>query len=331
MKLAVFGNGGLWSLIKNYLDFSTVDIVAFINSDERLLGTYIDGVRVLTPEKLEGVEFDYLIFASKEYDKLKSQLNNYEEIKHKIIAYRVEESQPFNELHQNLNNSLEEIRNMKKIGSVSSFPNEPFFLCKYPLEAYKNNIIKYDVKIDSVRLATLSLLSNEVIESKVEGEVAELGVYQGDFAKYINEYFPDKKLYLFDTFKGFNIEDVNYDLKMGFSELTTQFTDTGLELVLAKMKNKDKCIGKVGYFPETTKGFEERYSFVSIDTDLYKPIIEGLKYFYPRLSRGGYIMIHDYNNEIFHGVKVAVKEYCREHNIPYVPVVDACGSIIIAK
>ena len=45
-----------------------------------------------------------------------------------------------------------------------------------------------------------------------------------------------------------------------------------------------------GYFPETTVGLEdERFAFVSLDTDLYKPIYEGLKFFYPRLNPGGII------------------------------------------
>lgn len=42
----------------------------------------------------------------------------------------------------------------------------------------------------------------------VKGACAEAGVFAGDFAKYINQYFPTKKLYLFDTFEGFSINDI---------------------------------------------------------------------------------------------------------------------------
>ena len=38
--------------------------------------------------------------------------------------------------------------------------------------------------------------------------VAEGGVFQGDFARHINRCFPKSKLYLFDTFSGFDKKDI---------------------------------------------------------------------------------------------------------------------------
>ena len=46
------------------------------------------------------------------------------------------------------------------------------------------------------------------------------------------------------------------------------------------MKNRENCIIKEGYFPETTIGIEEIFSFVSIDVDLYEPMYAGLQFFY---------------------------------------------------
>jgi O-methyltransferase len=70
---------------------------------------------------------------------------------------------------------------------------------------------------------------------------------------------------------------------------------------------------------------------VSIDTDLYDPIYNGLQYFYPRLVKGGYIFIHDYNNDAYLGAKKAVQQFCAENNISFVPLPDSCGSAIITK
>ena len=43
---------------------------------------------------------------------------------------------------------------------------------------------------------------------------------------------------------------------------------------------KQRCVIKQGYFPETTEGLEYKcFAFVSLDTDLYKPIMTGLDYF----------------------------------------------------
>jgi O-methyltransferase len=52
-------------------------------------------------------------------------------------------------------------------------------------------------------MSSLELVAHEIYENNVIGEVAELGVYRGDFASIINALFPDRKLYLFDTFRGF--------------------------------------------------------------------------------------------------------------------------------
>lgn len=79
-----------------------------------------------------------------------------------------------------------------------------------------------------------------------------------------------------------------------------------------------------GYFPDTTEGLEnETYCLVSLDADLYKPTLTGISYFYPRLVTGGYIFVHDFGTYAWgHGVKNAVREYCLEHSIPYVPILD---------
>jgi O-methyltransferase len=99
------------------------------------------------------------------------------------------------------------------------------------------------------------------------------------------------------------------------------------------MKYPENCIIKKGFFPETTTGLEnEKYIFVSIDVDLYEPTYEGLKYFYPRLVKGGYIFVHDYNNITqYGGVNMAVKQFSRENNVTFFPLSDSSGSAILMK
>ena len=182
-----------------------------------------------------------------------------------------------------------------------------------------------------IRLSSLELVSNEIYENEVIGAVAELGVYRGRFAKKINEAFPNRKLYLFDTFEGFDQRDVEKELSNEYSTASVDLSDTSVEIVLDQMPYKDLCIIKKGFFPETALNLDEKFAFVSIDTDLYQPIYDGLKYFYPRLSRGGYIFIHDYNNHEFKGSKQAVKDFCNENKISYFPLSDYAGSAIISK
>ena len=181
------------------------------------------------------------------------------------------------------------------------------------------------------RLATLEMNAREIKKYNIEGAAAELGVYQGEFAKHINHFFPDRKLYLFDTFEGFDDRDSKIDRSKNFSDGSQDWTNTSVELVLNKMEHRENCIVKKGWFPETAEDIDEKFCFVSIDADLYQPILEGLKFFYPRLNHGGVIMVHDFDNLEYTGARQAVKEFCDDNNIGYVCLSDACGSAVITK
>lgn len=184
---------------------------------------------------------------------------------------------------------------------------------------------------DYIRVSTLELLCYEIKRQNLTGSAAELGVYQGKFARYINRYLPDKSLYLFDTFEGFNNKDIKTEVDNNFSEGTQDFRNTSIEQVLAQMPHRDKCIIRKGYFPDSATGITEEFCFVSLDADLYDPIYAGLQFFYPKLVSGGYMMIHDFNNEQYVGAKQAVYKFCEEEQVAFFPIADKAGSVIIAK
>lgn len=184
---------------------------------------------------------------------------------------------------------------------------------------------------DYIRLSTLELVSNEINMKGLTGNVAELGVYKGKFARYINKYFPERTLYLFDTFEGFDNRDVAREKKENFSSGEQDFSDTSVTGVLNLMPFPAKCRPVKGFFPESAAGLEDKFVFVSLDADLYEPIYSGLQFFYPRLVKGGYIFIHDYNNDLYRGAGKAVRQFCSEQNIGFMPLPDSGGSAVIAK
>jgi hypothetical protein len=103
---------------------------------------------------------------------------------------------------------------------------------------------------DYVRYSSLELVAREIHENNIHGNVAELGVYQGEFAKYINQVFPDKKLYLFDTFEGFNENDLETEKSKALYHPEFDFKNTSISTVLSKMKHKEKCVIKKDIFPK---------------------------------------------------------------------------------
>ncbi|MEO9022493.1 MAG: TylF/MycF/NovP-related O-methyltransferase [Ginsengibacter sp.] len=205
--------------------------------------------------------------------------------------------------------------------------------------AHLNYSLKYsdrkrDIDIhylDYIRLATLELISNEINKKNLPGNVAEVGVYKGKFAKYINQYFPSRKLYLFDTFDGFDEKDKETEKELGLGEANQDFTNTSIGLILESMPFPQQCIIKQGFFPDTTAGIDDSFVFVSLDTDLYAPIYQGLVYFYPRMAKGGYIFVHDVNNDHYKGAAKAVEQFCSEQQISFLPIPDSCGSAVFVK
>ncbi|NML65334.1 methyltransferase [Hymenobacter sp. RP-2-7] len=196
---------------------------------------------------------------------------------------------------------------------------------------YKQSPAPLPINFDYVRYATLGLCFEQLVARQVPGNVAELGVYQGDFAKRLNQLFPDRQLYLFDTFEGFADQDVSTEKASGFSTGEQSFANTSVELVLRKMPHPQQCIVKKGFFPATAADVDDTFCFVSLDADLYDPILEGLRFFYPRLALGGYIFVHDFNNDEYRGARQAVTEFCRAEGIGFTPLPDSGGTAVLCK
>lgn len=183
-----------------------------------------------------------------------------------------------------------------------------------------------------VRSSSL-ILAAERIRDGVEGDIAELGVYRGDTAAVLNDMFPERTLYLFDTFQSFSDSDIETEKSVtGAKIFADEFADTSPELVLSKLSCPEKAVIRQGWFPDTAEGVETSFAFVSLDADLYAPTLAGLKWFMPRLSCGGMILLHDYNNPRFPGVKQAVRDFEAENGaVPLVPLGDLHGTAVIVK
>ena len=200
---------------------------------------------------------------------------------------------------------------------------------------FTGEILKPDaLGIFDPRAAVMRLLAEQINEYGITGDVAELGVYKGDFAAQISRAFPDRTICLFDTFEGFDSRDVSVEKINGFSRAETgDFSETGISEVRKKLYRPGKAEFYKGWFPSTFTGkcTERSYAFVSVDADLYAPTAAALPLFYDRLSRGGVIMVHDVNSFQYMGAGKAVKEFCAERKIMPFPVCDLHGSAVIRK
>ena len=186
-----------------------------------------------------------------------------------------------------------------------------------------------------VRLAELRLLAEETGRRGADGAIAELGVFRGEFAAEMNRLFPDRELYLFDTFEGFSSADLEIEEEVtgGANVWHPDFADTSIEEVAAILPHPEKAHFVPGYFPDSTEQLsgDERYVFVNIDPDLYEPARQGLEYFWPRMVQGGVIMVHDYNSLQFPGVRKAAQEFADKNGLIPVPLADLHGTAVFVK
>lgn len=136
---------------------------------------------------------------------------------------------------------------------------------------------------------------------EIEGSAAEFGVYKGGSAKIISDILSNKWLHLFDTFTGIPIKG-NEDIHN-----VGDFSDTSLEAV-RKLVGDTNTWYHVGPFPAGFKT-EEKFCFVHLDCDQYQSMVDGLNFFYPKMSIGGVIVIDDYGWLRCHGVKLAVDNF----------------------
>lgn len=306
MKILIFGAGEVGNLYKEYIknNRKDIEIIGFIDN-----GAY-GAENIFHPSEINKLQYDLLVIAS-----IKNA---------NIVAMR------------------------KQLDDLG-VPEEKIYVLASDSEIIKRIFIEenntYDENTD-FRVAWLRAFSRYVKEMNLEGNVAECGVFKGEFSYYINKYFSNRKLYLFDTFIGFDTRDIEIERAFGNKNFlkgmfnngcTFEFSDKEHskimleDIVIAKMPHPEKCIIKKGYFPETAKGLDDKFCFVMLDMDLYQPILEGLRFFYPKMCKGGAILIHDYFHPMLPGVKQAIIKFEEEigDNLCKIPIGDECSMAII--
>lgn len=186
---------------------------------------------------------------------------------------------------------------------------------------------------DIPRLWSVILNMAQIIEEGIAGDFAELGVWKGNTASVLADiaFRNDRQLYLFDTFQGFNPDDIK---GVDSDKDVSMFDDTSVDLVKEVIGEASKCCHFVkGHFPSSISGpcSSTTYSAVSLDCDLYEPMKAALAFFYARMSTGGIFLVHDYSSRHWAGAKLAVDEFCKEAGEFVVLLPDKSGSAFLRK
>jgi O-methyltransferase len=137
---------------------------------------------------------------------------------------------------------------------------------------------------------------------RIPGDMVEFGVAYGASARIIAEYGAGRTLHLFDTFSGLPKPTAHDSSR--FSEGSYSCSLESVQQYLTGLP----CRYYEGFFPGTAGALENgTFSFVHLDVDLYESTLEGLKFFYPRMSPGAILISHDYQSAA--GVDRAFNEF----------------------
>ena len=173
-----------------------------------------------------------------------------------------------------------------------------------------------------------ALYSTVLKVDELEGDIVETGVFKGGSSMLMamtlkSIGIKDKKIYMYDTFEGVPIPG-EYDIKKGgMSGIEAwhkkdKWNCASIEEVRNNIKKTnyplDKFILIKGMVEDTIpKNIPEKICLLRLDTDFYKSTKHTLKHLYPRLVKGGYLVIDDYGS--WDGCKKAVNEYFKENGL----------------
>lgn len=285
MNAIVFGAGD-WGK-KFILDnTNNMHIIAFADNDIMKHGRSYMGHIVISPDHIHSYEYDKIIIAIDDYPDSSKE------------SARVESAKTVDAI-------INQLENLGVSRSKIALAPQP-----------------YDARVDF--LYKFSQIAHE--DSFYKEYVAECGVYRGHFAAHINAAFPESTLFLFDTFEGFDERDIKCENPADIEyvkKARVNLINTSADIALLRCPFPENVVIKAGYVPDTFSGLEgKEFTFVNLDMDLYRPTLEALRFFVPRMVYGGVILIHDYYHKYFSGVKQAVKEYKNENSFTYYSIGD---------
>jgi O-methyltransferase len=164
-------------------------------------------------------------------------------------------------------------------------------------------------------LILCSLIKNSISN----GNIVEVGCCWGGTTVLLRNYFNSNyNLTVYDSFEGLS-QPNTYDM-VGNSHVIKHNMACTIDItknVVDSFCKENKNINYVkGWVDDTIpNNLPEQICFAHIDVDLYEPTYHSLKYIIPRMVTGGIIVIDDYEDPIWIGVKPACDLIEKEFNI----------------
>lgn len=234
-------------------------------------------------------------------------LNNSKRIYHYKISSILDELRKISEWHSNF------------LGLIDFWKDDPEFeiIFDKAQKTHGNNVLRCFMLYQFLKLT-----------GGLTGNAAEVGVYKGRTAKILamTSEKLDKNVHLFDTFSGMPETDSSKDnfYKKG------SFDDTSLSEVESFLSDCNNITIYPGFFPETSKPVEKMsFSFVHVDVDIYRSVLDCCEFFYPRMVKNGVMIFDDPGFSDCKGAKIAVDEFFYDKE--EIPIHLATAQVLVIR
>ena len=209
----------------------------------------------------------------------------------------------------------------------------------FEFKALLNEVSEYTMT-SNLRIFALYQSIKYIINNKIEGDIVECGVWKGGsmmlVAKMLKKVNLIKTLYLYDTFEGMtNPGEFDYasNLKKNKNNHASMLIKrdsnllclSSLDEVMNNLFSTNYEKSRINFIKGDVKDTLQRdtpsnISLLRLDTDWYESTLIELNTLYPKLNKGGIIIIDDY--ESWEGCKKAVDEYFKFHKDIYFHRID---------
>jgi O-methyltransferase len=183
----------------------------------------------------------------------------------------------------------------------------------------KHSIISEQIKKDELVVMLREL--EQVLKADIAGDVVELGCYEGTSAVFFQRMLvaenSDKKLWLYDSFEGLP-EKTNEDIAAGgelFVGGALRANRARLQRNFIKAGLKQPEVKKAWFYELDPDDLPEQVCYAFLDGDFYESILDSLKIVWPKMSKGGVVIVDDYQSIKLPGVKKAVDEFAALHKL----------------
>lgn len=173
-----------------------------------------------------------------------------------------------------------------------------------------------------------------VVRHGIEGDIVECGVWRGGSTMamlytLLNRQDTSREVYLFDTYEGMSepgeVDKAFFGSRADNLMRSSDKHDPGSVWCYASLEDVQRNVLSTGYPAEKIHFIRgkveetipatipEKIAILRLDTDWYESTRHELEHLYPRLQKGGVLLIDDYGH--WEGARKAVDEYIRQKDL----------------